>query len=116
MFADLQEVKRHLVMLNKYLSCEISKPYITINSTLIENDADINAIALYNEYMNTESSAVVSHVCTGVKLARSTMYNKYYQVGLPTSKLLMTKRTLLDGSIILIEPAICRGVELREKV
>lgn len=116
MFADLQEVKRHLVMLNKYLSCEISKPYITINSTLIENDADINAIALYNEYMNTESSAVVSHVCTGVKLARSTMYNKYYQVGLPTSKLLMTKRTLLDGSTILIEPAICRGVELREKV
>lgn len=115
MFPDLQEFKRHIRLLDKHLSDEFVKPYVTLNSGLIESEEDINALALYNEYMNTEPAVEVSHVCTSVKLIRSTTYNKYYSVGLPTQLPLMTKRALIDGSPILIEPAICRGVELRER-
>lgn len=115
MFADLHEFRRHIQMLDKHLTEEFVKPYVTLNSGLIEGEEDFNALALYNEYMNIEPSVEVSHVCQGVKLLRSTTYNKYYSVGLPTAMPVMTKRALIDGSPILIEPAICRGVELRER-
>lgn len=113
-FGSLSEFKRHLQHLGNQLSAEYSKPYMILNSSIIENEADLDAIALYNEYMNTKPFVIVSHKCFGVKCARSTQYNKYYHVGLPTQKLVMTKNALTDGSTVLIEPSICRGVELRE--
>lgn len=113
-FSDLADFKRHLCLLASQLNTEYEKPYLTLSSGIVESDADINALALYNEYMNMKPRVVISHRCTNTHLVRSTQYNKYYTVGMQTDKLVMTKRSLIDGSNILIEPAICRGVELRE--
>lgn len=113
-FGDLDKFKQHLNILSNQLSTQYDKPYVILSSGVISSDEDINALALYNEYMNMQPSVVISHCCNRLKVMRSTQYNKYYAVGLPTEKPLMTKRTLIEGSNVLIEPAICRGVELRE--
>lgn len=114
-FSDLEEFKKHLHLLASQLNVEYEKPYLILNSGVIEGDEDINALALYNEYMNMKPGVVIAHRCSNTHLSRGTQFNKYYTVGLPTEKLLMTKRTLIDGASVLIEPAICRGVELRER-
>lgn len=114
-FADLAEFRRRIDLLSRHLAEDYTKSYVTLNSGLIESEADINALALYNEYMNVLPSVEIAHTCRNVRLLRSTSYNYYYSVGLPTEIPLMTKRPLIDGSTILIEPTICRGVELREK-
>ena len=113
-FWSLDDFKRHLSHLSLQLSSAYSKPYMILNSSVIDGDVDLDALALYNEYMNTKKFVIISHKCFNVKCTRSTQYNRYYHIGLPTQRLLMTKNSLVDGSTVLIEPAICRGVELRE--
>lgn len=113
-FSSLDEFKRHLTLLSAQLSTDYAKPYMILNSGVIDGEADLNALALYNEYMNMKPYVIVSHKCNHVRCVRSTNFNKYYSVGLPTDKPVMTKRSLIEGASILIEPAICRGVELRE--
>lgn len=114
-FSDLSDFERHLQFIGDKLTASFDKPFITLNSSVIETLEDIDTLALYNEYMNVRPSVVISHVCHGVKLARQTSYNKYYTVGLPGEMQVMTTRFLSDGDTILLEPAICRGIELREK-
>ena len=113
-FTSLTEFRRHLTLLSKQLSDEYEKPYITLNSGMLTSEEDFDALALYNEFMNTKPHVVVSHRVNAPKLLRSTTFNKYYDVGLPTTKPLMTKRPLIAGTSILIEPCITRGVDLRE--
>lgn len=115
-FMSLQDFKRHLSLLSGQLDTEYEKPYTTFNSGFIESSADLDALALYNEFMNIRPRILVSHRCESPRLQRSTQYNKYYDVGLPGRKPVMTSRSLISGSSLLIEPAICRGVELREIV
>ena len=115
-FTSLSDFTRHLQLLAGQLETEYEKPYITLNSGVLSEEIDFDALALYNEYMNVRPSVIISHTCSVPKLLRSTNWNKYYDVGLPTTKPLMTPRHLLSGAHILIEPAICRGVELREMV
>lgn len=114
-FNDLSDFERHLQFIGDKLTTTFEKPFITLNSSVIECSEDIDTLALYNEYMNVRPSVVLSHVCRGVKLVRQTTYNKYYTVGLPSEMQIMTTRFLSDGDTILLEPAICRGIELREK-
>lgn len=115
-FTSLADFTRHLQLLSGQLETEYEKPYVTLNSGVLSEEIDFDALALYNEYMNVRPSVIISHTCSVPKLLRSTSWNKYYDVGLPTTKPLMTPRHLLSGAHILIEPAICRGVELREMV
>lgn len=112
-FSDMLDFKRHVQHLNQYVSQVKEKPYIVLNSGVIESPADYNALALYNEYMNTKCSVVISHSCNETRLVRSTLYNKYYTVGLPGDMQVIVRTPLTDGMQIVVEPAICRGVELR---
>ena len=114
-FNDIDDFKRHLVHLNKVLNTEYAKSFVTLSSAVVESDDDIDALAMYNEYMNMRPSVVVHHKVKDLVLARNTAFNKYYTVGLPTKRQLMTKRQLQEGSSVLIEPMLCRGVELRER-
>ena len=113
-FSNLSEFKRHCNGVSEHLDVTVERPHIILNSGVIESEADLDALALYNEYANVKRSVVISHTCRTLVLKRGTKYSKYYDVGLPTSKVVMTKRPLLAGATILIEPALCRGVELRE--
>ena len=113
-FSNLSEFKRHCLGMSEHLDVSVERPHIILNSGVIETEADLDALALYNEYANVKRSVVISHNCRSLVLKRSTKHSKYYDVGLPTQKPVMAKRTLLAGSTILIEPALCRGVELRE--
>lgn len=115
-FTSLSDFTRHLTLLAGQLETGYEKPYITLNSGVLTSEVDFDALALYNEYMNVKPSVVISHTCKVPKLVRSTSWNKYYDVGLATAKPLMTPRHLLTGAHVLIEPAICRGVELRERI
>lgn len=111
-FSDVDDFTRHLsLLMQSDVVCE--KPYMILNSGVLETDEDFDALALYNEYMNMKPS-VISHTCVHTRCNRNTAYNRYYTVGLPANKIVMTKNVLVDGKTILIEPAICRGVELRE--
>lgn len=113
-FSDIVEFKRHLKYLEAGSLANMVKQYITLSSSVLSSVSDIDALALYNEYMNTKPAVMISHHCEGVKLVRRTSFNNYYSVGLPEDSVVMTDRILTEGSHVLIEPAICRGVELRE--
>lgn len=115
-FSSLSEFTRYIKALSSRIDEVCEKPYIALNSGVLVDDADFAAVALYNEYMNRKPRVIVTHVCSGVKLIRSTKWNKYYSLGLNTNRPLVTSRHLLDGMKVLVEPAICRGVELREMV
>lgn len=114
-FPDIDEFIRHLRFIGDKLSSNFEKPFVTLDSGMIEAESDLDALALYNEYMNVKPSIVVSHTCRNTKLIRKTAYNKYYTVGLPGNVEVMTTRFLSDNDTVLLEPAICRGVELRER-
>ena len=113
-FASMIEFRRYISQLGDKLTAGYEKPYVILSSGVIEGEDDLNALALYNEFMNIKPKVLVSHKCDNPRLVRSTKFSKYYDIGLRTTKALMTKRPLIAGSTVLIEPAICRGVELRE--
>lgn len=115
-FQDMTEFKRHLQHLNSNNVVGSGKSYTSLSSGLLSDIGDIRALALYNEYMNVRPTVVLSHTCNGVKLLRKTNYNYYYDVGLPGGMSVMTSRRLADNVQVMLEPVICRGVELREMV
>jgi len=114
--ADIEDFRRHLAYLEASALAGIDKQYVMLSSGVIKDEQDINALALYNEYMNTRPAVMVSHVCSDVRLARRTTYNNFYYVGLPGETIVRVTRPLTEGSHVLLEPAICHGVELREMV
>lgn len=113
-FNDLENFTKHCSMLSAQLDSKYDKPYMILNSGVVEGDSDVDALALYNEYMNVKPYIIISHKCDRVRCLRSTTHSKYYSVGMNTSYQLMAKRTIVHGASVLVEPAICRGVELRE--
>lgn len=113
-FSDLDEFKRSLVFISKKLTRDYRRQFVTLSSSVISTSEDYDALALYNEYMNAQPKVVVSHKCEDVHIVRSTKYNKYYQVGLPAGAQVTTRRSLTDGMQVLLEPALCSKVELRE--
>ena len=114
-FSDKADFSRHISLLGGKLSIVAEKPYFVLNSGVLESSADIDALALYNEYMNRSPQVLVSHKCETTRLLRNTKFLNHYDVGLCGGKPLITKRRIQMGSTILIEPAICREVEMRER-
>ena len=110
-FISLDDFKRHLSSLSGMIDVGASKDYTTISSTLTHTDEDIQALALYNEYMNVRPRIMIAHRCPYAKLVRSTQYRKFYNVGLPYQ--VSSSSPLLDGANILVEPTISSAVELR---
>lgn len=115
-FNDIKQFTRHLELISRQAQDSVEKQTVFMNSGVIESDEDYNALALYNEYMNTRPRVIISHICSDTKLVRATAHSKYYKVGLAGDKTVMVTRPLTDGMKVMLEPAICRGVELRELV
>lgn len=113
-FNDMAEFKQNLNAMRGVNLGESPVPYLTVSSGIIESQEDIDALALYNEYMNTNPPIMISHKISKVTLVRSSKWNKFYDVGMGSGMIVRTSRPLLEGSTIIIEPVICKGVELRE--
>ena len=113
-FYDLQDFRRRCTILSRHVTETVERPNIVLNSGVIEKKEDFDALALFNEFANVKKSVIVSHSCKKVELIRSTKYSKYYDVGFAEGMQVMTKRPIAPGATIWVEPAICRGVELRE--
>lgn len=86
--------------------------YIYLPSQHIKTLTDLNVVALYNEYQNTKKSVVLQMTCDKVFLTRATAYYKYYNVGLPIEASCVSP--LVKGSKILLEPCICKNIQLKE--
>lgn len=110
-FYDLGDFRRHLGVLSKQLETCAQNDCIVLSGSLVKDETDVQALALYNEYMNVQPCVQVTHRCPYAKLLRSTMYRKFYDVGLPLS--VQSQNPLVEGSNILIEPCITGTVELR---
>lgn len=112
-FSDLEEFKKSLELLSRKLPAEWERPYVSLSTGLVSSPEEINAIALYNEYMNTKPKVVISHYCSSVELLRVTKWSKYYDLGIYGHKV-KTTRHISEGSHIMLEPMLCRGVEIHE--
>lgn len=110
-FVNLADFRRHLMILSRQLEVSDATDFILIPSHLVQTRDDVDALALYNEYMNVQPSIQISHRCPYAKLLRSTTYRKFYNVGLPDE--VQSANPLVEGSNILIEPCITSAIELR---
>ena len=110
-FNDVNDIRRHLRMLSSLVDTEINRDYTVLSSSLVTTKEDIQALSLYNEYMNVNSVIMLSHRCSRVRLVRNTRYRKFYDIDLPYN--VSSSLPLLEGSSVLIEPTISKSVELR---
>lgn len=108
---NMNEFRRHLQSLSGTLEKTASKDYEVFSSRLVQTCDDVMALALYNEYMNVRARIMVTHRCPYAHLIRSTKFSKIYEVGLPYT--VRSTLPLIEGSNILVEPTITKGVELR---
>lgn len=88
--------------------------FTVISSEYIQDMNDLFVLALYNEFMNTKNIVYIKLNCSHVVLHHKTAWYKYYSVGLPIP--VKTVTPLISGTTILLEPCICRDIELREVV
>lgn len=105
---------KSLEVVGEIFNTKIKPRFLTIPSDYIQTQDDIDTLALYNEFMNTKSPAYIKCICNKVILNRKSYFNKFYNIGLPVP--IRSTRTLVTGSVILIEPCICSDTELREVV
>ncbi len=110
-FYNLGEFRRHLAILSKQLEINARNDSIVLSSSLIKDEGDVRALALYNEYMNVQPHVQITHRCPYAKLLRATQFRKFYDVGLPYN--VQSQSPLVEGSNVLIEPCISGEVELR---
>lgn len=110
-FHNIGEVRRYMKSLSSMLESGVRKDYTVISSGLVTSTADVDALALYNEYMNVRPRIFITHRCPYVKLTYGNKFGKRYDVGLPYN--VRATLPLLEGSNTLIEPTITRGVDLR---
>lgn len=110
-FVSLKEARTFLSVLADSLEEEASQKKYILSSNFVQDQMDVNTLALYNEYRNFKGIVLVSHKVEHPKLIRATKYTKVYEVGLPLT--VASKTALYDGCTILIEPCICGKVELR---
>lgn len=110
-FKNLLDFRRHVALLSKQLQEVSQNENIILSGSLIKDETDIRALALYNEYMNVQPSVQITHRCPYAKLQNSTSYRKFYDVGFPVY--VQSQSPLVEGSNILIEPCIVNSVELR---
>lgn len=108
---DYIDFTRHLAILSKQLVDRAQTDNLVLSSTLIDDEDDINVVALYNEYMNIKPKAVIVHRCDYANLTSSTKWNKFYDVGLPMQ--IRTTAPLTTGSVVSLEPCMTSCVELR---
>lgn len=111
-FTSLADTRRHLISLSSMLSSAMRKNYDTLSSALIENKQDVQALAMYNEYMNVRPSIMLTHKVRRVSLNFSSSYRKSYDLGLPYP--VSARIPIIEGSTILLEPRITSKVELRQ--
>lgn len=110
-FTNINDFKRHLRRLSETVEAGARKDYNVISSSLVQSEEDVQALALYNEYMNVRPRIMLTHRCSYVKPVRVTRYRKVYDVGLPYT--VSSTLPLIEGSNILVEPTISKSVELR---
>lgn len=113
-FHDYIDFRKNLSLLGERMNVAPNVSNLTLASNLLESGDDLDAIALYNEYMTTSPRLLLSHVATNTSIRRSTRWNKFYDVGLPDGFIVKTRRPILDGTPMLIEPCLTRGVECME--
>lgn len=104
--------KKNLIEMGARTSDNKDEKYIYIPSECIETISDLQIVALYNEYMNTNKSVVLKVICKKVSLIKSTSFYKYYNVDLPLQVTCVSP--LMRGSILLVEPCICKDIQLKE--
>lgn len=110
-FTDIENVRRHLRILSDKMQRSVSSEQLTISSSLVTTMEEVSTLALYNEYMTTRPKANIKHTCRNVKCIRSTNYSKLFKVGLPAP--VKSKRTIVEGEPILVEPCLTSRIELR---
>lgn len=110
-FNNLNDIRRHLNSLATMLEVSVRKDYDVLASSLVRDATDIQALALYNEYMNVRPRMMLIHRCSYARQVRATTYRKFFEVGLPY--LVSSTLPLIEGSNILVEPTISKTVELR---
>lgn len=108
---NIKEFKRHLRSLSGFIETTVAKDYEVLSSSLAREQSDIQALALYNEYMNVRPRILLTHRCPYARLIKATKYKKTYDVGLPYTTI--STLPLVEGSTILVEPTISKSVELR---
>lgn len=106
--------REHVTALSSALSCIPSLSFQTISSQLITTEEDVRTLALYNEYMNFRPLLYIDLLVQKCKVVRTTSFYKIYDVGLPLN--IIAKSSILPGTRIILEPCICKQVELREVV
>lgn len=110
-FKDIVHFRRYMNVLSTQLISDKELDYIAISGKLVKTADDVVAMALYNEYMNTNFKLQISYCCPYAKLIHSSAYRKIYDVGLPYN--VRSENPLTRGSNIIIEPCITKNVELR---
>lgn len=110
-FSSLTDMRRHLSSLSTMIENAARRDYDVLAASLVKDQDDIRALALYNEYMNVKPRAMLIHRCQYARQVRATKYRKFYDVGLPY--VVSSTLPLIEGSNILIEPTISQSVELR---
>ena len=113
-FSDLAEFKKNLEVIKPTDLGELPTPYVALSSTLLQKSTDIDALALYNEFMNTRTPVMIAHTIPYATLVRSSKWNRFYDVGLFPGMPIRTTRPLVKGMNILMEPVLCKNVEIRE--
>ena len=110
-FYDYKDFVRHLKALSNILITRHNMDYNVLSSSLITSKEDIQVLAVYNEFMNVKSMAMINHRCEFARTIKVTQYKRFYDVGLPYN--VISVYPLLAGSNILLEPTITGNVELR---
>ena len=110
-FSDKSEFLRNIKILSTIgVDCEGISPTI-IPSSSVENEDEVLAVVLYNEYMNYKPGVFIEVNCGNPALTSATKYSKEYDVGLPL--VVRSNTSLAVNSRILVEPCLCRKPELR---
>lgn len=104
--------KKNLKEMGARAKVKTNGKYIYLPAKHIKTLTDLKIISLYNEYMNTEKPVILKVDCNKVFLKRATAYYKYYNVGLPIDASCVS--TLVAGSKLLLEPCICKDIQLKE--
>lgn len=107
---DIEDFKRHLPFVANTMHTQLLKCCTTVSSSLVENKEDVEALALYNEYMNTRPKAMILHRLPYARMLSSTKWTRVYEVGLPY--VVKSNTPLYEGDSLLLEPAIQKGVVL----
>lgn len=108
--SDLNDFRRHLAGLTGTMKSGARSDYFTISSQLIEDSSEIDALALYNEYMNVQPKVMLNHRTSYCRVLRANKWGRKYEMGLPLP--VRTKAPVLEGHYVLIEPTVTRDVEL----